>query len=248
MDSTRKTALLTGVFFLITVATSIPALGLYGPVLNNSRYVLGAGADTRIFTGAFLEVLLAIAGIGTAVTLFPVIKRQNEGLALGYVAARVLESAVIVVGIVSVLSVVTMRQDFAGNPGADATTFVIVGKALVAIHKWTFLLGPGFCSGIENGLILGYLMYRSGLVPRPMAVLGLVGGSLAVASATAELFGLYPQVSAVAAVAVLPEAAWEVSLGAWLIVKGFKPSPIISGTKRLTGESATPTAPGPVAA
>jgi hypothetical protein len=182
--------------------------------------VRGAGADTRIATGAFLEVLLAIAGIGTAVTLFPIIKRQNEGLALGYVAARVLESTVIVVGIISVLSVVTLRQDFAGNPGADATTLVIVGKALVAIHKWTFLLGPGFCSGIENGLILGYLMYRSGLVPRPLA---------------AELFGLYQQVSTVAGLLVLPEAAWEISLGIWLVVKGFTPSPIISGTTRLTG-------------
>jgi hypothetical protein len=235
MDSTRKRALLAGVLFLVTIVTSIPALGLYGPVLNNSHYVLGAGADTRIATGAFLEVLLAIAGIGTAVTLFPIIKRQNEGLALGYVAARVLESTVIVVGIISVLSVVTLRQDFAGNPGADATTLVIVGKALVAIHKWTFLLGPGFCSGIENGLILGYLMYRSGLVPRPLAVLGLAGGSLAVASATAELFGLYQQVSTVAGLLVLPEAAWEISLGIWLVVKGFTPSPIISGTTRLTG-------------
>lgn len=225
------------VFFLITVVTSIPALGLYGPVLNNTHYVLGAGTDTRIFTGAFLEMLLAIAGIGTAVTLFPIIKRQNEGIALGYVAARVLESTVIVVGIVSVLSVVTLRQDFAGNPGTDAATLVIVGKALVAIHKWTFLLGPGFCAGIENGLILGYLMYRSGLVPRPMAILGLAGGCLAFASATAELFGLYEQVSTVAAVLVLPEAIWEVSLGIWLVVKGFAPSPLVTGD--LFGESGT---------
>jgi hypothetical protein len=238
MDSLRKSALITGVLFIITFITSIPALGLYGPVLNDAHYVVGAGADTRIFVGAFLEVLLSISGIGTAVTLFPVIKRQNEGLAVGYVAARVLESTTTttIVGIISVLSVVTLRRDFAGSAGADSATLVIAGKTLVAIHKWTFLLGSGYCAGLGNGLLLGYLMFRSGLVPRPMAVLGLVGGSLAFASATAELFGLYQQVSAAAA--VLPEAAWEASLGIWLIVKGFKPSPITSATTHHAGAGA----------
>jgi hypothetical protein len=228
MESTRKSALLAGVFFLLTFATSIPALALYGPALNDHNYVLGSGADTRVIVGAFLEVGLAIAGIGSAVTLFPILKRHNEAAALAYVTARVLESAVIVVGIVSVLSVVTLRRDFTGSTGADAASFVTAGKALVAVHKWTFLLGPGFCSGIENGLLLGYLMYRTGLVPRPMAVLGLVGGSLAVASAIAELFGLYQQVSAAAGVVVFPEAAWEALLGIWLTVKGFRPTPNLS--------------------
>jgi hypothetical protein len=248
MDSIRKRALVTGVLFLITFVTSIPALGLYGPVLNDAHYILGPGADTRIFVGAFLEVLLAIAGIGTAVTIFPIIKRQNEAVALGYVAARVLESTIIVVGIISLLAVVTMRRDFAGSAGADATTLVIAGKTLVAIHKWTFLLGPGYCAGIENGLMLGYLMYRSGLVPRPMAVLGLVGGSLALASATAELFGLYPQVSTASAIVVLPEAIFEASLGIWLTVKGFRPSPITSATTRHAGAGETAAAPGPTIA
>jgi hypothetical protein len=227
MDSVRKSALVTGVLFIVTFVTSIPALALYGPVLNNSRYILGAGADTRIFVAALLEVLLAIAGIGTAVAIFPVVKRQNESIALGYVAARVVESTIIAVGIISLLAVVTMRRDYAGS-SADAATLVIAGKSLVAIHKWTFLLGPGFCAGIENGLMLGYLMYRSGLVPRPIAVLGLIGGTLAFAAATAELFGLFPQVSAQAAILVLPEALFEAAIGIWLIVKGFKPSPITS--------------------
>jgi Domain of unknown function (DUF4386) len=243
MDSTRKTALVVGVLFIVTFITSIPALVLYGPVLNNANYVLGAGADTRIFVGAFLEVLLAISGIGTAVAFFPVIKRRNEGLALGYVAARVVESTIILVGVISLLSVVTMRRDYAGGAGVDASSLVIVGKALVAIHKWTFLLGPGYCAGIENGLLLGYLMYRSGLVPRGIAVLGLVGGSLAFATATAELFSVYQQVSTAAGVTILPEAAFEALLGIWLTVKGFKPSPIISGDTRHAragGAAATP--------
>src|SRR5262249_16614080 len=152
MDSSRKSALVAGVLYLITFV-SIPALGLYGPVLNDSHYILGAGADTRIFAGAFLEVLVAISGIGAAVALFPVLKRQNEGLALGFVAARIVESTIIAVGIISLLAVVTMRRDYAGS-GGDEATLVIAGKSLVAIHKWTFLLGPGFCAGIESGLIL----------------------------------------------------------------------------------------------
>jgi uncharacterized protein DUF4386 len=154
-------------------------------VLNDPNYIVGAGADTRVSLGAFFEVILVIANIGTAVMLFPILRRQNESVALGYVAARVLESTVIVVGNVSLLSVVTLRQDFAGAAGAGAASLVTAGKSLAAIHDWTFLLGPGFCAGAGNGLLLGYLMYRSALVPRAMAVLGLIGGPLAFASATA---------------------------------------------------------------
>src|SRR5919201_4877946 len=164
-------ARVTGVLFLITFITSIPALLLYGPVLNDPGYIAGAGADTQVFLGAFLELLLIIANIGTAVALFPILKRQNEILALGYVTARVVECAFIAVGLLSLLAVVTLRQEAAG---ADAGALVALGQALVATHDWTFLLGPGFVVGVGNGLMLGYLMYRSGLVPQPMAALGLI--------------------------------------------------------------------------
>jgi len=237
MDSVRKSALVTGVLFIVTFITSIPALGLYGPVLNDAHYIVDGGADGRIFTGAFLEVLLAISGIGTAVAIFPVVKRQNEGIALGYVAARIVEATIIAVGIVSLLAVVTMRRDFAGGGGADATTLVIAGKTLVAIHKWTFLLGPGYCAGIENGLILGYLMYRSGLVPRPIAVLGLIGGTLAFAAGTAELFQVFPQVSTMAVILTLPEALFEAAIGIWLTFKGFRPSPVTAAMTRPAEDS-----------
>jgi hypothetical protein len=248
MDPVRKSALVTGVLFLITFVTSIPALVLYGPVLNNASYIVGGGADGRVLTGAFLEVLLAIANIGTAVTLFPVIKRQSESLALGYVAARIVESAVIVIGIASVLAVVAMRRDLAASAGADAATLVVAGKALVALHQGTFLLGPAFCAAIENGLILGYLMYRSRLVPRPMAVLGLAGGTLAFCAATAELFGLFPQVSGPSFILTLPEALWEASLGIWLVAKGFRPSPVIAAVTWPGAADGNPVAPGPAAA
>ena len=183
MSSSRKTALVAGVFFAITFLASIPALLLYDPVLNDTNYIVSAGADTRVSLGAFLEVITAIANIGTAVTLFPILKRQNEGVALGYVASRVLESTVIVVGLISLLSVVTLRQDVGGAGAADSGSLVIAGQSLVAFHDWTFLLGPAFCAGFGNGLLLGYLMYTSGLVPRRMALLGLIGGPLAFATA-----------------------------------------------------------------
>ncbi|MEA2458725.1 MAG: hypothetical protein QOC95_1697 [Thermoleophilaceae bacterium] len=220
--SARTLSRIAGVFFVITFVTSIPALLLYEPLLKHANYILGAGADTRIQFAAFLEVILAITGIGTAVTLYPIVKRQNESIALGYVASRILESTVIVIGLVSVLSVVTLRQDIGGAAGADPATLTAVGRSLVAIHDQTFLLGPAFCAGIGNGLMLGYLMYRSGLVPRRMAMLGLYGGPLAAVTATAVLFGAYHQTSAVNSLFTLPEFAWELSLGIYLIVKGFK--------------------------
>jgi hypothetical protein len=226
LSSHRKIALVTGVFFIITIIPApIAAFILYAPVLNNPDYVVGAGTDTSVLLGAFFEVIIAIAIIGTAVMLFPILKRQNEGFALGYVAARVLESTVIVVGIISLLSVVTLRQDLAGAAGADAASLVTVGKSLVAIHDWKFLFGPGLMPGV-NGLLLGYLMYTSRGVPRAIAVLGLVGGPLFFASGTATLFGLYEQVSVWGVIPTLLVAAFKMSLGVWLSVKGFNPSAI----------------------
>lgn len=234
MSSTpRKLALVAGVLWILTFVTSIPALILYAPVLNHTHYVLGAGADTRIAVGAFLEVILAIAGIGTAVTMFPILKRQNESIALGYVATRVVESTIIAIGIISVLAVVTLRKDLAGVAGADTSSLLIAGRSLVAIHKWTFLLGPGVCAGLGNGLLLGYLMYRSELVPRRMALLGLIGGPLLLASDIAILLGAYKQTAGISGILTVPEAAWELSLGIYLIVKGFKTSsPLIDNTRQ----------------
>jgi hypothetical protein len=224
----RRSARIAGVLFLITFVTAIAAVLLYDPVLNETGYITGAGADTRVFLGAFLELLLIIANIGTAVVLFPIVKRQSESIALGYVTARVMECAFIGVGILSVLTIVTLRQDLAGG-GSDPATLNTVGRTLVALHDWTFLLGPGFVVGIGNGLMLGYLMYRSGLVPRRMAMLGLVGGPLVCASGIAVLLDAIEPGSAGQGIATIPEFLWELSLGIYLTVKGFKPSPILSG-------------------
>jgi hypothetical protein len=238
MESTRRIAFVTGLLFLITFITSIPALLLFDPVLNDADYIVGAGADNRVRLGAFLELLLIIANIGTALVLFPLLKRQNEILALGFVTARVMECVFIAVGILSVLSVVTLRQDFAGTGGADSAALLVTGEALVAIKDWTFLLGPGFVVGVGNGLILGYLMYRSGLAPRPMALLGLVGGPLICASGIAIVFDAFELGSAWQLIATIPEFLWELSLGIWLTAKGFTPSPIAAAYDRDAGHGA----------
>jgi hypothetical protein len=227
MDPTRRTARVAGWLFIITFATSIPAaLLLYTPVLDDVRYILGAGADSRVALGVLLEMILIVANIGTAVVLFPILKRQNEALSLGYVAARLVECTFIAIGLVSLLAILTLRQDLAG--AADTGSLVTVGASLVAVHDWTFLLGPGFIVGIGNGLILGYLMYTSRLVPRGMAMLGLIGGPLIIISGIAVLFDVIQPGSTAQAIATIPEFLWELSLGIYLVVKGFKPAPIIT--------------------
>jgi hypothetical protein len=222
MDSLRRTALVAGGLYLITFVTSIPARLLSGPVRNDPNYVLGPGADAQVLFAGFLDVVLALACIGTAVALYPVVKRQNEGVALGFVGARVLEAAIIVTGVVSLLSVVTLRQ---AGAGSDA---LVTAQALVASYDWTFLFGPGFMAAV-NALLLGSLMYRSGLVPRIIPLVGLIGAPLLLASDTAIMFGLWEQFSLPAGIATLPVALWEFSLGVWLVVKGFRPSSFTAG-------------------
>lgn len=218
MDSLRKTALTAGVIYLITFI-SIPTIALYGPVRNDPNYIVGPGPDTPVIFGGVLEIIVALACIGTAVVLYPVVKRQNEAVAMGFIGARVLEAAAIFAGVVSILSVVTLRQ---AGAGPDA---LVTGQALVALHNWTTLLGQGFLPAV-NALLLGSLLYRSRLVPRIIPLVGLLGAPLLVVSDIATLFGLKEPVSALSALAALPIALWEFSLGVYLIVKGFKPSPI----------------------
>src|SRR5580765_7866901 len=230
MSPLRRTAFVVGLLFIITFVVSIPAaLVLYTPVLDHTDYIVGAGADSRIALGAFLEMIVIVANIGTAVVLFPILKRQNEALSLGYVTARIVESVFIGVGILGLMAVVTLRQDVGAAGGAS---LVIAGRSLVAVHDWTFLLGPGWVVGIGNGLILGYLMYRSGLVPRGMTWLGLIGGPLIILSGTLVLFDVIEPGSAGQAIATIPEFFWELSLGIYLIVKGFRQTPIISDYER----------------
>ncbi|MGZ4490097.1 MAG: DUF4386 domain-containing protein [Nocardioidaceae bacterium] len=225
-----------GAWFLATFVFSIPALWFYDPVLSHTNYILGNGADTRVALGAVSEVLLAIANIATAVVIFPIAKRVSESIALGYIASRILESTVIVMGLISLMSVVALRQDLAGTGSANGS-LVDVGRSLVAFHDQTFLLGPQFCAGLGNGILLGYLMWRSGLVPRPMAMFGLVGGPLALIGGVGVLLGGWEDPSAALFLFTAAEIIWEFSLSIYLLVRGFRPSPI------LTGQPVVPTQP-----
>jgi hypothetical protein len=236
--SDRTTARIVGWLFIGTFVFSIPGYLLYGPVLDHPDYVLGSGHDTQITLGAFLEILTAICNIGTAVALYPLARRYSHRLALGYVASRTLESTIIVAGIVSMLSVLTLRQQFAG---ADAATLTIAGQTLVAFHDWTFLLGPGFCAGIGTGLLLGSLMYTSGLLPRRLAAFGIVAGALAFVAATGALFDVYERQSAPQLLLTVPEMIWEMTFGIYLVAKGFTSSAV----RRYAG---TRPAPAPVPA
>jgi hypothetical protein len=227
MTSTRETALVAGIFYLITFI-SIPTLALYRPVLNHQNWIISSGGHTAVLVGGFLEVIVALAGIGTAVTLYPVVKRQNEGLALGFVASRVVEGVMIFTGVVSLLSLVTVHQELGAAAGASGASLVATGASHVAVYKWTFLLSQSLMPGI-NAVLLGSLLYRSRLVPRILPVLGLIGGPLLIIAVFAMLLGQHSSLTGLANLPVIPVAAWEFSLGVWLIVKGFRPSPITAG-------------------
>jgi hypothetical protein len=230
MTPLRRTALVAGVLYLVTFAASIPALGLYDGVLNDPGFVHGAGSGDAVAWGAMLEIILGIAGIGTAVVLYPVLRHWSRTLSLGFVTARTLEAAMIFTGVVSLLSVLTLRQDAAG---ADAASLDTTAQALVAVHDWTFLLGPGLMPAI-SALCFGTIMYRSGLVPRIIPAIGLVGAPILLASGMATLFGAYDQVSSWALIAALPIATWEFSVGVWMTVKGFR---TVSGPEAVAGHA-----------
>jgi hypothetical protein len=235
----QKRARWFGVLYLITFVTSIPALLLYETVLRHKlSYIAGAGHDKQVLFAAFLELLLIIANIGTAVVIFPILRRQNEELSLAYVAARLVECTFILVGLLSMVTIVTLRNHAVGP--AEAT----VAYTLAEIKDWTFLLGPGWVVGWGNGLILGYLMYKSELVPRRWCWLGLIGGPLIIITGTAILFtGNNPShaLRSLQSIATIPEFIWELFLGVYCTWKGFRPSsPILRADAR---EDRGPTIP-----
>src|SRR5689334_411190 len=231
MTLDQKRARAFGVLYLLTFVTSIAAALLYSPMLDHPvGFIAGAGDDTRILFGALLELLLIITNIGTAVVIVPIMRRQNEELALGYVTARLVECTFILVGILCMLGIITLRNQVAGP--SEGT----VAYTLAAIKDWTFLLGPGWVVGWGNGLILGYLMYSSGLVPRRAAWLGLVAGPLIIVSGTAVMFtGNHPSsaLHALQGIATIPEFLWELFLGVYCTIWGFRrDAPILSGSVR----------------
>lgn len=225
MDPMRKVALAGGIAYLVSFAASIPQLGFYADIIDDPvGFITGTGSNSSVLIGSWLEVITAISCIATAIALYPATRLISRTAAIGFVTSRVVEASLILVGVLAILSVVTLKADFAGATGADAAALQMAGETLVTLRQWTFLLGPGTVVGI-NALFLGYVMYKGRLVPRAIPMLGLIGAPLVLTSATVTMFGGWGQVSTTGALLTLPCALWELSLGLYLTFKGFKNSP-----------------------
>ena len=222
-DWTRKYAAASGAFYLVTFLSSVPALFLIAPVLDDTRYVLGSGSDGQVVLGCLFDMVNALTAVGSAVAVFPVMRRVNEALALGFVTSRLMEAAIIMVGVAGLLAVVTLRQDVAA--GGDPAGMVGISQALVAVRDWTFLLGPGVMVAF-NALLFGTLLYRSRLVPRVIPTLGLIGAPLLLSASLATAFGHNEQLSLWSAIGTLPIAAWELSVGIYMLTRGFRPAAV----------------------
>jgi len=226
MNANKNNAITVGVLFILAAVTAIIGLLLYDPVLNDPHYIIkGAANHTQVLWGAFFEILLAFAVIGTSVTLFPILKEYNKSMALGCVAFRLLEATLIIVGILCLLTIVTLNLEFSKELNPDASSYLITGKLLVAFHNWTFLYGPNLVLG-PSTLMTSYLLYKSKLVPRFVSVLGLVGGPLISVCAVLVTFGVFLQISIWGVLLAIPVFVYEMSLAVWLIVKGFNSTPV----------------------
>lgn len=223
--TTRNLALAAGLLYLLTFAASLPTLALKEPVADHARFVLGVGSDAGVIWGSFLDLVCALAGIGTAVALYPIVRRHSRVSGIGFVATRTLEAATLFVGAIALMAIVTLRTDVAAG---DTASLLTTSRALLAMHDWAFLFGPGFMA-VCNAAFLATVMYRSRLVPRWIPTVGLIGAPLLLASSIATLFGLHDQTSSTAMLLVLPVAAWELSLGVSLTVKGVRTTSVEDG-------------------
>ena len=231
MTSNRNTSITSGILFIIATVTAIIGLILYDPILNDPYYIIKASSnETRVLWGAFFEIALAFAVIGTSITLFPVLKKYNESMAIGTVCFRLLEATLIIFGILSLLTIVTLNHSFLNENNPNMSAYLIAGKLLLAIHNWTFLYGPNLALG-PSTLMTGYLLYKSKLIPRSISILGIVGGSLICVCALLVTFGAFNQLSFWGMLLAVPVFIYEMSLAVWLLVKGFNSISTFSDTQ-----------------
>jgi hypothetical protein len=231
VSTTRKAALVAGILYIVTFVFSIPTLGLYDKIVNHPNWVLRGSDVSAVQVGAFGDVVTALAGMGTAVVLYRILEAYGHAGAIGFVVSRTLEAAMLFVGALSLLAVVTLHQDVVGTAAADPGSLLTSGRTLVALHDWTFLLGPGLMPAV-NALCFATILYRSRLVPRIIPTIGLIGAPLLAMSFVASLFGAWEQVSSTAMLFALPIAVWELTIGVYMIVKGFRPSPVTEAIDR----------------
>lgn len=221
MRTIRINAIVTGVLFIIASATAVIGVYLYGPIITGPDYLSsGAANGNRVILGALNELILACAAIGTGIMLYPHLRKHNESLALGYVCFRLFEAVVITVGLVGVLALVTVSRDFVGAAAADAAAFRATGTALLAVREWAFILGPNLLLGV-NTLLCSYVLFRTRLVPRPIAVMGLTGATLMTLAGPLLMFGVVRLWSPALVLMAAPVALYEMILAVWLIAKGF---------------------------
>jgi hypothetical protein len=224
MDSNRKNEILVGVLFILAAVTAIIGLALYQPILYDPDYIInGSANETQVIWAAFCELILAFSIIGISVLMYPILNKENESIAIGYVCFRLLEATIIIIGIISLLSIVTLNQEFLKAVNPNVISFLTAGKLLVTVHNWTFLLGPNLALG-PSTLMMSYLLYKSKLVPRFIYVLGLSGGSLILICALLVMFGVFPQISVWGGLLAIPVFLYEMTLAVWLIRKGFNSS------------------------
>jgi hypothetical protein len=223
--SNKITAKIVGVLFILAAVTAVIGLILYDPILNGPDYLMrGSEHANQVVLGALMELILVVSAVGTATTMFPILRKYNETIALWHVCFRFLEAIIITIGVISVLSLLTLSREFAAAASPDIASFQASGIVLKAIHDWTFLLGPLFMLGI-NTMMYSYIFYKSKLVPRFIPILGMTGAALVFINALLVMFGVVEQIS-VWGLLALPIAANELILAVWLIVKGFNVSAI----------------------
>jgi Domain of unknown function (DUF4386) len=228
MNSNRKTAKIVGVLFILAAVTAVIGLNLYNPILNGPDYLLkGSEHANQVILGAVMELILVVSAVGTATTMFPLLRQYNETIALWHVCFRFLEAIIITIGVISVLSLLTLSQEFVAAGAPDPSSFHSSGIILQAIHDWTFMLGPLFMLGI-NTVMYSYIFYKTKLVPRFISILGMTGASCVFICSLFVMFGVFPQISFWGAVLAVPVAANEMILALWLLVKGFNENAITS--------------------
>ncbi|WP_223595641.1 DUF4386 domain-containing protein [Neobacillus bataviensis] len=227
MDSTKKAAKIVGVLFILAAVTAIIGLILYNPILNGPDYMInGSEHANQVVLGVLMELMLVVSAVGTATTMFPILRKYNETIALWHLCFRFLEAIIITVGVISMLSLLTLSQEFAAAGAPDSESFQTSGIVLKAIHAWTFMLGPLFMLGI-NTMMYSYIFYKSRLVPRFIPILGMTGATLVFIYGLLVMFGVIEQIS-VWSILSLPVAANEMILAVWLLVKGFDESALAS--------------------
>ncbi len=222
MDSYRKTSIIVGVLFITATVTSILGGSLISSVIDSPDDFLNVSSnENQIIIGCLLVLVDALAVIFIAILVFPILKKYNEGLALGYIGLRIFEGVVFIIGVISILAILTLSQEYvAGTLEAPYSQGLVA--LLLGVYDWSWLVGPLIFFALST-LPFYYLLYQSKLIPQWLSGWGLIGGILVTLFGLLAMFG-FDTTSTISMFLFLPIAVQEMALAVWLIVKGFNPS------------------------